>query len=458
MTRYDAIIVGAGQAGPALAARLADAGRRVAVVERHLMGGTCVNTGCTPTKTLVASAHAAHMARRAGEFGVTVGGPIEVDMARVMVRKDAVVAASRQGLEAWMGSLDGVTVLRGHARFVAPLVLDVGGTQITAPEIFLNVGGRAVVPDYPGVGDIATLTNASILGLTDVPEHLIVVGGGYVGLEFAQMFARFGSAVTVVERGDRLLKREDADVSATITGILESEGVALRLKADCIAFARHAEGTAVHVSCSEGSPAVIGSHVLLAVGRRPNTDDLGLDAAGIAVDRKGYIVTDDQLRTSVPGVWALGDCNGRGAFTHTAYNDFEIVADNLLDGADRRTGDRVAAYALYTDPPLGRVGQTEADARRQGRRIRVGQRPMTRVSRAVEKGETQGLMKIIVDADDDTVLGGAILGSGGDEAIHSILDMIHAGVPWPTLRRAMHIHPTVAELIPTLLAELGEAG
>ncbi len=458
MTRYDAIIVGAGQAGPALAARLADAGRRVAVVERHLMGGTCVNTGCTPTKTLVASAHAAHMARRAGEFGVTVGGPIEVDMARVMVRKDAVVAASRQGLEAWMGSLDGVTVLRGHARFVAPLVLDVGGTQITAPEIFLNVGGRAVVPDYPGVGDIATLTNASILGLTDVPEHLIVVGGGYVGLEFAQMFARFGSAVTVVERGDRLLKREDADVSAAITGILEAEGVALRLKADCIAFARHAEGAAVHVSCSEGSPAVIGSHVLLAVGRRPNTDDLGLDAAGIAVDGKGYIVTDDQLRTSVPGVWALGDCNGRGAFTHTAYNDFEIVADNLLDGADRRTGDRVAAYALYTDPPLGRVGLTEADARRRGRRILVGQRPMTRVSRAVEKGETQGLMKIIVDADDDTVLGGAILGSGGDEAIHSILDMIHAGVPWPTLRRAMHIHPTVAELIPTLLAELGEAG
>jgi pyruvate/2-oxoglutarate dehydrogenase complex dihydrolipoamide dehydrogenase (E3) component len=452
--RFDAIIVGAGQAGPPLAGRLTGAGMTVALVERGLFGGTCVNTGCTPTKTLVASAAAAHAARRAGDFGIRIEGGIAVDMAAVRARKDRIVAASRDGVRSWLEGMEGLTVIAGHARFVSPTEMDVEGRLVSAPMIFLNVGGRAVVPDFPGVKDVSTLTNTSILALDHVPPHLVVVGGSYVGLEFAQIFRRLGSRVTVVEKGPRLIGREDDDVSDAVRAILEAEGIAVRTHAECIRFAPRGTDIAVGVDCTEGEPEVVGSHVLLAVGRRPNSDDLGLDRAGIAVDEKGMIIVDDALQTSVPGIFALGDCNGRGAFTHTAYNDFEIVAAHLLDGGERRVSDRIPAYALYTDPPLGRVGMTEAEARASGRRIAVGRRPMTRVSRAVEKGEDRGLMKIVVDRDSQEILGAAILGVGGDEAIHGVLDMMNAGALYPQLQRAVPIHPTVSELIPTLLGEL----
>jgi pyruvate/2-oxoglutarate dehydrogenase complex dihydrolipoamide dehydrogenase (E3) component len=454
MTAFDAIIVGAGQAGPALADRLTRAGMTVALIERGAFGGTCVNTGCTPTKALVASAYAAHLARRGADFGVITEGPIRVDMAKVKARADAVAAGSRESVEAWVRGMPGCTVIEGHARFEAPDVIRVGERRLSAPRIFLNVGGRAAVPAFPGIADVPYLTNSSLLGLDRVPEHLIVIGGSYVGLEFAQIHRRFGARVTVIEKGPLLVGREDEDVSSAVREILEREGITVRTSAECIRLAAHAAGVAVGVDCTDGAPEVVGSHVLLAVGRRPNTDDLGLDRAGVATDARDYIVVDDGLATNVPGIWALGDCNGRGAFTHTSYNDFEIVAANLLDGAQRKLGDRIAGYALYIDPPLGRAGMTEAQARASGRPLLIGKRPMTRVARAIEKGETQGFMKVIADAKTQRILGAAILGPGGDEAIAGILDTMHAGTLYPTLRWAVPIHPTVSELIPTVIGEM----
>ncbi len=450
---FDAIIVGAGQAGPSLAGRLSAAGMTVAVVERHLFGGTCVNTGCTPTKTLVASAEVAHRIRRAADFGLRVGN-VSVDMRAVKARKDAVVAESREGLERWLRGLPGCTVYQGHARFASAHELRVGDQLLSADRIFINAGGRAIVPNLPGVERVPFLTNTSILDLDTLPRHLIVIGGSYIGLEFAQMYRRFGSEVTVVERRPRLIAREDEDTSAAIRTIFERESIEVRTGAECIHFELAGRDVAVGLDCVSGTPEIVGSHVLLAVGRRPNTDDLGVDHAGVLLDERGFISVDDELRTNVPGVWALGDCNGRGAFTHTAYNDFEIVAANLLDGGRRRVSDRIPCYGLFIDPPLGRVGLTESDARATGRKVRVGTRPMTRVHRAVEKGETQGFMKVIVDGDSEEILGAAILGVGGDEAVHGILDTMAAGAPFRTLQRAMHIHPTVSELIPTLFGEL----
>ena len=452
--RFDAIVVGAGQAGPSLTGRLHSAGMSVAIVERHLVGGTCVNTGCKPTKTLVASAYAAHLARRAADYGVMIDGAIGIDMSAVTRRVQKVVIDSRSGNENWLAGMKNVSLIREHARFVSPDTLRVGEEEISAPRIFLNVGGRASIPDFPGVDAIGYLTNSSILHLEEVPEHLVVIGGSYIGLEFAQSYARLGAQVTVIEKGSRIVAREDEDVSAAILDILSKEGIAFRLNAECIRFAPHAQGIAAGVNCTSGDPEVIGSHVLIAVGRRPNTDDLGLDAAGIETDERGYIRVNDKLETSVPGIWAMGDCNGRGAFTHTAYNDFEIVAENLLDGADRKVTDRVPCYGLFVDPPLGRCGMGETEAKAKGHNIKVGKRAMTRVGRAVEKGEALGFMKIVVDADTDTILGGAILGPGGDEAIHSILDMMALGQTADRLRRTVHIHPTVAELIPTIAGEL----
>jgi pyruvate/2-oxoglutarate dehydrogenase complex dihydrolipoamide dehydrogenase (E3) component len=457
MRRFDAIVIGAGQAGPSLAGRLTAAGMTVALVERNLLGGTCVNTGCTPTKTLVASAQVAYAVRRAADYGVVVEGAIRVDMAKAKARADAVSASSREGLEKWLGSMTGGTVVRGHARFEGPDRIRVEEETLAAPRIFVNVGARAVVPPVPGVESVPFLTNRTMLEVDRVPEHLVVVGGSYVGLEFAQMHRRFGARVTVIEKQARLIAREDADVSEAIRDILVGEGITVRTGAECIQFARHERGVAVGVACSQGDPTVVGSHLLLAVGRRPNTDDLGLDAAGVATDARGYITVDDSLATSVPGIWALGDCNGRGAFTHTSYNDFEIVAANLLDGEHRSVADRVPAYALYIDPPLGRVGKTEAEARASGRPLLIGQRPMSRVSRAVEKGDTRGFMKVVVDAETRKILGAAILGSGGDEAIHGIIDVVTAGLPCDALQRAVGIHPTTSELIPTILGELRPA-
>jgi pyruvate/2-oxoglutarate dehydrogenase complex dihydrolipoamide dehydrogenase (E3) component len=454
MREFDAIIIGAGQAGPPLAGRLTGAGMTVAFAERKLFGGTCVNTGCTPTKTMVASAYAAHLTRRASDFGVLLEGEVRVDMKRVKARADAVVAESRGGVARWLRGMAGCTVFEGHARFEAADKVRVGQEVLTAPRVFVNVGGRASVPDMPGVKEVPFLTNRSMLELDQLPGHLVVVGGSYVGLEFAQMYRRFGAEVTVVEKSPRLISREDEEVSEAIREILSGEGVRVRTGAECISLAPHARGVEVGVNCEEGEPTSVGSHVLLAVGRRPNTDDLGLEAAGVELDARGYVKVDDQLSTNVPGIWALGDCNGRGAFTHTAYNDFEIVAANLLDGGRRRVSDRVPGYALYVDPPLGRVGMTEREARATGRPLLIGSRPMSRVGRAVEKGETQGLMKVVVDAETRKILGAAILGTGGDEAIHGILDIMNAGVPYDVLERAVPIHPTVSELIPTVLGEM----
>ncbi|WP_105384840.1 FAD-containing oxidoreductase [Neorhizobium alkalisoli] len=451
MTAFDAIIIGAGQAGPSLAGRFNDAGKRVAIVERKHVGGTCVNTGCKPTKTLVASAYAAHLARRGSEYGVMLDSSVKIDMPTVMRRSHQVTLDSRHGNESWLEGMPNCTLIRGHARFEDKNTVRVGDEVLTAPQIFINVGGRAAIPDFPGIGDVPFMTNSDIVMLDRVPEHLVVVGGSYIGLEFAQMYRRFGAEVTVVEKGPRLVGREDEEISEAIRGILEAEGIKIRAGAECIRFRKDEAGVAVGVNCTEGDPEVIGSDILLAVGRRPNTDDLGLDKAGVETDGKGYIKVDDYLATNVEGIWAIGDCNGRGAFTHTAYNDFEIVSANLFDGENRKVSDRLLGYALYIDPPLGRVGMSETEARKTGKKVLVGHRPMTQVGRAVEKGETQGLMKIVADADTRQILGAAILGTGGDESIHGVLDMMNAGATFDTLRWAVPIHPTVSELWPTVV-------
>ena len=450
---FDAIIVGAGQAGPAIAARCSKEGLRTAVIERGAFGGTCVNVGCVPTKTLVASARAMHQARRGDEFGFA-SGEIRVDMARVKARKDAIVRQSREGVEAWMRGLKHTEVIVGDARFVAPATLEVAGRLLTAPRIFLNVGGRATRPELPGIDKVATLDNVSIMELASVPEHLVIVGGSYIGLEFAQMMRRFGAAVTVVEKSPRLLPREDADVSDGVRAILEAEGVRFELAAECLSLAPHAQGIAVGAACGVDQPVIVGSHVLLAVGRRPNTDGLGLDKAGIATDARGYITVDDQCRSSAEGVWAIGDCNGRGAFTHTSWNDHEIVVANLFDSDPRRISDRIACYALFIDPALGRIGMSETEARASGRPLLRAKMPMQRVGRAREAGETQGFMKVLVDAESRRLLGAAILGLNGDEVIHSLLEVMAADQPYTALSRTVHIHPTVTELVPTLLQQL----
>ena len=458
MKRFDAIIIGTGQAGPSLAGRFSAAGKAVAIIERHKFGGTCVNTGCIPTKTMVASAYAAHVARRGGEYGFVINGDVRVDMKRVKARKDAASARSNQGVEEWLRGLKNCTVIQDHARFQSSRTVVVNDEVLEADNIYINVGGRASVPEMPGVHEIPFLTNSSMMGVDFLPEHLVVVGGSYVGLEFAQMYRRFGSEVTIVEKGPRLIGREDEDLSQAVREIMEAEGINLRLDAKCISLAKRNGDVSVHVTCEDGPPDVSGSHVLLAVGRVPNTNDLGLDRAGVATDQRGYIVVDDQLQTNVHGIWALGDCNGRGAFTHTSYNDYEIVADNLFNSDHRRVSDRIQAYALYIDPPLGRCGMTDAEIRKSGRRALIAKYPMSRVSRAYEKGKTQGFMKICVDAETNQILGAAILGVGGDEVIHVLLDMMYAKAPYTVIQRAMHIHPTVAEYLPTVLGKLEPFG
>ena len=450
---FDAIVIGTGQAGPALAARLAAAGQSVAVIERGKFGGTCVNDGCTPTKAMVASAYAAHLARRAGEYGVAVGAP-RVDFAAVMARKDGIVAQSSGGVEKWMAGLKGAKVFRGHARFTGPDTVRVGDEELAAERIYLNVGGRPLVPDMPGLSAVPFLTNQSMMTLASLPEHLLVVGGSYIGLEFGQMLRRFGAKVTVIEMGPRLVAREDEDVSAELQRILELEGIEVRLNARCLSVEKDASGMSVGLECTAGTPRARGSHLLLAVGRVPNTNDLGLEVAGIKTDARGYVEVDGGLRTSNPRVWALGDCNGKGAFTHTAYHDYEIVADNLLHDAGRRWSDRIPAYALYTDPPLGRVGMNEAEARKAGIACLAGKRPMTRVSRAVEKGETLGFLKILVEASSRRILGASLLGVGADEAVQSLIDAVTAKTPVEEFQRRMRIHPTVGELLPTVLESL----
>ena len=452
MVAYDAIIIGTGQAGPPLARRLAGLGMRVAVVERDRFGGTCVNTGCTPTKTLLASAYAVHMARRGADYGFSAGD-VRVDMKRVKARKDHVVRLSNRGVERSLKNLENCRVYEAHARFVSPREVQAGSEVLTSDRIFINVGGRAAVPDITGLDQVDYLTNSSMMDIDFLPRHLLVLGGGYTGLEFSQMYRRFGSEVSVVELGPRMISHEDEDVSAAVTDILRREGINVLSSAKCLRIDRQHNDIVMTVDCG-GSSELRGSHLLVATGRRPNTDDLGLDRSGVKRDERGYIVVDDELRTSVPGIWALGDCNGKGAFTHTSWNDYEIVAANLLDGESRRVSDRIPAHALYIDPPLGRVGMTEADVRKSGRPALIGKLAMEDVSRAFEKGEIDGFMKILVDAKTKEILGASFLGTGGDEAIHCVLDAMYAKAPYTLFKHAMHIHPTVAEFIPTMLDDL----
>ena len=454
MPHYDAIVVGTGQSGPALARRLVAAGWKVAIIERKLFGGTCVNTGCTPTKTLIASAYAAHVMRRAADYGVGVEGTINVDMKAVKARKDAVVAPSRNGVERSLKTLQGCTVYQGHGRFVAEKKVAVNDAELSADRIFLNVGARATIPPIPGLDQVPYLTNSSMMDIDFLPAHLVILGGSYIGLEFAQAYRRFGSEVTVIELGPRLIVREDEDVSRAVADFLKDEGIDVRVDSKVVSLEKQGNAIAVTVESAGKSSQIVGTHVLVAIGRRPNTDDLGLDRAGIATDAHGYIQVDDQLRTNVPGIWAMGDCNGRGAFTHTSWNDFEIVAANLLDNDPRRVSDRITAYALYTDPPLGRAGMTEAEVRKAGKPALIATLAMEDVSRAYEKGETKGFMKILVDRDSKRILGASFLGLSGDEVIHSVLDVMYDKAPYTVIQRAMHIHPTVSEFIPTMLGDL----
>jgi pyruvate/2-oxoglutarate dehydrogenase complex dihydrolipoamide dehydrogenase (E3) component len=453
-TPYDAIIIGTGQAGPPLARRLAAAGKKLAIIERGRFGGTCVNTGCIPTKAMVASAYAAHMAQHAADFGVAIAGGVTVDMKQVKARKDRISGASRTGLETSLKKLENCIVYEGHARFESSREVSVGAARLSADMIFINVGGRALIPPISGLEQVEYLTNSSMMDVDFLPRHLVIVGGSYVGLEFGQMYRRFGSEITIIEKGSRLIPREDEDVSTAVKEILENEGIHVRLNAECIHVAKQGGEIVAGADCAGETAEIHGSHLLLAAGRRPNTDDLGLEKAGVELDPHGYILVDDQLRTNVPGIWALGDCNGKGAFTHTSYNDFEIVAANLLDNDPRRVSDRILAYALYVDPPFGRVGLNEAEVRQAIGKALIGKRPMTKVARAVEKGETQGFMKVLIDAETQQILGAAILGTGGDEVIHSILDIMYAKAPYTVIQRAVHIHPTVSELVPTMLGEL----
>ncbi len=452
--KFDAIIIGTGQSGPSLAARMTREGMKTAIIERKLFGGTCVNVGCIPTKTLVASARAAHMARRGAEFGVAIDGAIAVDMKKVKARKDAVVRQSNDGVTNWLKTMENLTVYEGHGRLESASAVQVNGERLEADRIILNVGARAHIPDIPGSRDVDYLTNSGMMDVDFIPDYLIIIGGSYIGLEFAQMYRRFGSKVTVVEMGDRLIARDDEDVSAEVKRILENEGVEIRLTAQCVALQKRGDRIAVTVECEPAAEEVVGSHVLLAVGRRPNTNDLGLDTAGVETDPRGFVLVDDQLRSNVPGIWAIGDVNGLGAFTHTSYNDFEILAANMFDDDARRVSDRITTYGLFIDPPLGRVGMTEREARESGRKALIGKMMMSRVGRARERGETHGFMKILVDAETKKVLGAAILGIGGDEVVHSVLDLMYADAPYTVIQRAVHIHPTVAELIPTMLGDL----
>ena len=455
MTRkFDAIVIGTGQSGPPLADRLTQEGLRTAIIERKHVGGTCVNTGCIPTKTLVASARVAHQARRAAEYGVKVGRQLSVDMKRVKARKDRISLQSRTGVTRWIKNLPNATFYRGHARFESPRTVRVNGELLEAGRIFINVGARALVPEMSGIDEIDYLTNSSMMHVDFLPKHLVIIGGSYVGLEFGQMYRRFGSRVTIIEQHERLISREDPDISEAIRKILEKEGIEIRLNAKCIAVQRRGNGVAVDLDCRKPPRRATGSHLLLAVGRRPNTGDLGLEAAGVATDKRGYIQVDEQLRTNVPYIWAIGDCNGRGAFTHTSYNDYEIVAANLFDGENRRVSDRITTYGLFIDPPLGRAGMTEAEGRKAGSKARVATSPMSSSGRARERGETQGCMKVLVDAESRKILGVGILGIGGDEVVHAFLDVMYAEAPYTVITRAMHIHPTVAEYMSTLLGNL----
>src|SRR5512132_2130142 len=438
MTHFDAIVIGTGQSGPSLAHRIAKEGRRVAIAERRRVDGGCVYDVCISTKSMIASARAAHVARWASDFGVVIDGLIRIDMKAVKARKDAIVRVSNEGVEEGLREADSVTVFTDHARFVGVRQVAVGDDVLTAGQIFINVGCRADIPPIPGLDEVPYLDNSSMMAVDFLPTHLVIMGGSYVGLEFGQMYRRFGSEVTIIQRNERLIPREDPDISQAIREILEDEGI--------------------RILTGGATIEVVGSHLLAATGRRPNTDDLGLDKAGVETNAGGYIKVDSQLRTNVPGIFAMGDCNGRGAFTHTSYNDFEIIAANLFNDGPRRVEDRILTYGLFIDPPLGRAGMTETDVRRKGIKALVAKMPMEDVGRAYERSETKGFMKVIVDAESKQLLGAALLGIEGDEIVQGLLDMMYAKAPYTVIQRAMHIHPTVYEMIPYLFEDLQPLG
>lgn len=450
--KFDAIVIGTGQAGPSLAARCASEGLKTAVIEKDKFGGTCVNTGCTPTKAMVASARAAYMARRGNEFGVEINGDIKVNLKKVKARKNKLVQNSTKGVEGWLRGTENLTVFKGHARFMDNHTVRVGSRILTAEKIFINTGAHPFVP--PAFQEVNYMTNAEIMELEKVPKHLIIIGGSYIGLEFGQMFRRFGSEVTIIEQGDKIIGREDTDTSNAVREILEEEGIKFRLNSKCISATQSGNDITVNVDCVSGHPQVKGTHLLAATGRRPNSNGLGLENTDIETNKRGFITTNDTLQTNVDNVWALGDVNGKGAFTHTAYNDFEIVAANLFDNDPRKVSDRILNYALYTDPSLSHIGMYEHEARKSGKNILVGYREMSRIARAKERGETKGFIKILVDADTKKILGATIVGIDGDEIIHSLLDLMYADKPYTVISRAVHIHPTISELIPTILQNL----
>ncbi len=452
MKKFDAIIIGSGQAGTPLAFHLANEGKKVALVEKSHYGGTCVNDGCTPTKAYVASAKRMYDAKQAEQMGIIIPNGISADLKSIKKRKDQLVESSREGIRRGLHQHENISTYYGKAIFTGRKKVGVTGADLEAENIFINVGGRARIPD--GISSAQPLTNRSILQLEEVPEHLIIAGGGYIGLEFAQMFRRFGSRVTVLEKGDRLLRREDPEVSSAIREILEDEGVQFRMNAECISAHRDGPNTVVSLDCDRGAPEIKGSHFLAALGRVPNTDDLELAKTGIQVDDRGFIPVNDHCETEVSGIFALGDCNGEGAFTHTSYHDFQVVRDYISSYGKRSLSDRIPTYGLFIDPPLGRVGQTLAKVRESGVPFRYNDMPMAKVARAKEKGETKGFMRIIVQQGSGQLLGAHILGTGGDEVISTLTAMMYGKVPFQVLRDSVQIHPTVSELLPTLLENL----
>lgn len=454
-TQYDAIVIGTGHAGPSLADRLGSAGLHVAILEGERAGGTCSDAQATCTGSLAASARVAQAARRAAEFGVQLANPVRVDLAQVNARAREIAEQSERGTTAWLAGMISVDLLRGNARFVGPHSIEVAGQRLEAPRIFINVGARDCAPELPGLSQVNYLTPCSLTGLTVAPRHLIVLGGNGSGVESAQLFRRFGSAVTIIESGPRLVDSEDRDLSASVQELLESEGVHVRCDAQCVSVATTRAGVRVQTSCRGGTDELDGTHLLVSAGRVPDTASLNLSEAGVHVDARGAIVVDEQLRASSPGIWALGDCHDRAAFAHSAHNDAELLAANLLDGESRRASDRLPHSSLILDPPLGRVGMTEDEARASGRRVLVGRWPMSNVARARESSATHGFIKILVDADSEELLGAAILGLGGDEVVQGLLQLMYARAPYSLLSRTIvHIHSTVSERIPATLRNL----
>lgn len=455
--QYDAIFIGAGQSAPFIAAKYAGDGKQVALVEAAKIGGSCVNYGCIPTKTLIASARAIYLASRGEEYGFRTG-PIKVDFARVMERMNIRRGDAHDGMDRWMRGMDNMTVYDGHGTFVGTVdglhQVKVNDDVITAPEVFINTGAYPFIPPIDGLKDVDYLTNHGMLELEDVPEHLIVLGGGYIGLEFGQAFRRFGADVTIIEKSSQLVVKEDPDVADAVAEILEAEGVMVHTDSEVTSVSQDPNGV-IHVALdtADGAAEVTGSHVLIATGRRPNTKDLGLDAVGVETDEKGYIKTDHQLRTNIDGIWAIGDVNGRGAFTHTSYHDHEIVMDTI-NGDQRDVTNRNMAYAMYIDPPLGRVGMSEKQARESDKHVLMACKPMKEISRALEQGETFGLFKILVDADTEAILGATVLGFHGDDVIQVISYYMATGASYKIMKNALPIHPTIAEFLPTLLGEL----